>query len=295
MTTKQASTEGLKNKLANQANQAPAAAASKAVSPYRKVEAYLNKMAPQLQAALPDTGITAERLSRITLTTIKMNPALLEANIDSLLGGVMQAAQLGLEPNLMGSCYLIPYKDRRSGVTTVSFQIGYRGLIDLVTRSKEVLYVEAMPVYKGDEFRAIKGTRGELYHQQMFESEERPEDITHFYAYAKMKNGETIFRVMSAQGVNKIRDRHSKSYQYQKNDSIWGQHYEAMGCKTVLKQLCKWLPISVDTQSAIASDETVRKDITEPPAYIDPVIIEHEAEQQQEPHQEQPALHIINE
>ena len=38
--------------------------------------------------------------------------------------------------------------------------------------------------------------------------------------------------------------------------------------KTVIKRLIKYLPISVETQSAIANDETVRKDITEPPIMV---------------------------
>jgi recombination protein RecT len=37
-----------------------------------------------------------------------------------------------------------------------------------------------------------------------------------------------------------------------------------MAMKTIIKRLIKYLPISIETQSAIANDETVRKDITEP-------------------------------
>jgi recombination protein RecT len=104
--TAQASTEHLKNAVAQ-----------------GKAQAYLKAMTPAITEALPKSkGMDAERLSRITLTTMKQNPKLLECSIESLLGAVLQSAQLGLEPNLLGSCYFIPYK----GV--VSFQIGYKGL-----------------------------------------------------------------------------------------------------------------------------------------------------------------------
>jgi recombination protein RecT len=35
-----------------------------------------------------------------------------------------------------------------------------------------------------------------------------------------------------------------------------------MAMKTVLKRLIKYLPISIETQSAVSYDETVKKDIT---------------------------------
>lgn len=284
--TKTASTENLKNQLANQQQGAAAPQQNKAVSPYRKVEAYLNKMAPQITAALPTTGVTAERLSRITLTTIKTNPGLLDATIDSLLGAVMQSAQLGLEPGLLGSCYFIPYKDKNSGQTTVSFQIGYRGLIDLVSRSGEVMTIKANAVYTNDEFFYEYGLNENLKH---IPARGDRGEIEYFYAYAKLKNGGYAFEVMSVEEINRIRDKHSISYRFQKNNSIWGQHYDAMAKKTVIKQLIKYLPISVEVQNQIAHDETSRKDITEPPKHIDPLIIDQEPEQIAE----QSGLHVV--
>ena len=56
------------------------------LSPYRKVEQTLEQLRPQILKALPNTGITPERLSRITLTTIKMNPLLLNCDSESHLG-----------------------------------------------------------------------------------------------------------------------------------------------------------------------------------------------------------------
>ena len=296
---KTASTENLKNRLIAGEGSAPAAPPA-AVSPYRKVEAYLKRLEPQITSALPRTGITVERLNRIALNTIKQNATLLEAvatqhGMETFLGSIMQAAALGLEPNMLGSCYLVPFREKNKGIT-VSFQIGYRGYIDLVTRSGEVLYIDAAPVYKGDIFRASKGTKNELYHEQTWESDEESADITHFYAYAKLKNGETVFRVMSVKAINKIRDRHSKSYQYQQGGSIWAQHYEAMGMKTVIKQLVKMLPISVDLAEKLVQDEVVRKDITEPPQFVDQNnIIEADYAPEAEQQEHQPEQEIITE
>jgi recombination protein RecT len=279
--TKTANTEQLKNRIAQQEikeQQPQQPQQQTGVSPYRKVEAYLSAMTPQLEQALPKTGITAERLSRLTLTTIRLNPTLLEADLQSLLGAVMQSAQLGLEPNLLGSCYFIPYKDKNSGITTVSFQIGYRGLIDLVSRTGEVLTIVANPVYTNDEFYYEYGLNEQLKHVPV--RGERG-DLEYFYAYAKLRNGGHAFVVMSIEEINKIRDQHSINYKFKKNNSLWAKHYEAMAKKTVIKQLVKYLPISVEVLNDIAHDETVRKDITEEARHIDPAEIEAPAEEEQ--------------
>ena len=260
MATKQASTNHLANAIVK--NNQGAAATNTAVSPYRKAQAYLEKMKPAIAQALPkNTGMSPERLSRITLTTIKQNPGLLNCSIESLLGAVLQSAQLGLEPNLMGSCYFIPYKN------TVSFQIGYRGLIDLVTRKGEVQTIVAKEVRKGDLFKYEWGRNEDLKHIPAPEHERG--EIEYFYAYAILKNGGFSFEDMHISAIEKIRNEYSVSYKFDKNgSSIWVKNYEAMAKKTVIKQLIKYLPISVDIAEAVSHDETVRKDITEDAVHV---------------------------
>jgi recombination protein RecT len=260
--TKTASTDGLKNAM-NQA-QEKAGQNLAELSPYRRAEAYLNKMKPQILQALPKSkGMDVERLNRITLTTIKTNPKLLECSIESLLGSVLQSAQLGLEPNLLGSCYFIPYKGQ------VSFQIGYRGLIDLATRKGEVLTIVAKEVRAGDTFHYEYGKNEDLKHIPA--PHDQRGEITHVYAYAHLKNGAFTFDVMHVSEIEKVRNEHSQAYKFDSKGSIWVKHYEAMAKKTVIKRLVKYLPISVETQNSIAHDETIRKDITSEATHYDPL------------------------
>jgi recombination protein RecT len=257
---KQASTQAL-----NQAMQSQAAPAQQqtGVDPYRRAQSYLKAMVPAITEALPKSkGMDAERLTRITLTTLKTNPKLLECSIESLLGCVLTSAQLGLEPNLLGSCYFIPYKG------TVSFQIGYKGLIDLVTRKGEVTTIVAQEVRKGDYFHWEFGRNETLVHKPAPNNERG--EIEYFYAYAHMKNGGFTFQVMHISEIEKVRNDYSISYKYDQKGSIWVKHFEAMAAKTVIKKLIKYLPISVETQSAIANDETIRKDITADVMRVDP-------------------------
>jgi recombination protein RecT len=254
----QASTNELNNAI--QQNNQQVQHQNTGVDPYRRAQAYLKAMAPAISEALPKSnGMSAERLSRITLTTIKQNPKLLECSIESLLGAVLQSAQLGLEPNLMGSCYFIPFKGQ------VSFQIGYRGLIDLACRKGEVTSIVAQEVRRGDKFHYEFGRNETLVHVPAPHNQRG--DIEYFYAYAHLKNGGFTFQVMHVSEIEKIRNDHSMAYQGAQKynntaNAVWVKHYEAMACKTVIKKLIKYLPISVETQNAIAHDETIRRDIT---------------------------------
>src|SRR5699024_3241257 len=85
-------------------------------------EDYLKQMAPTKSQALPK-HMDVDRLMRLTMTTIRTTPELREADVGSLLGGVMQAAQRGLEPRLLGQCYLLPFQNRKKGITEVQFII----------------------------------------------------------------------------------------------------------------------------------------------------------------------------
>jgi recombination protein RecT len=163
----------------------------------------------------------------------------------------------------MGSCYFIPYK----GV--VSFQIGYRGLIDLVTRKGEVQTIVANPVYENDIFVEEYG-KNEVFRHVPNRSGDRGR-LKYFYAYAQMANGGFKAHVMSVEEIEKIRNEHSMSYRYDKTGSIWVKHYEAMAIKTCIKQLVKLLPISIETHQAISHDETVRKDITADAVHVEAV------------------------
>src|SRR6185369_356853 len=72
------------------------------------IRTMLEKAKPQIRMALP-RHLDADRMLRISMTSIRRTPALLSCNPQSLLGAIMQASQLGLEPDgVLGLAYLIP-------------------------------------------------------------------------------------------------------------------------------------------------------------------------------------------
>lgn len=69
----------------------------------------IKAMEPEIKKALPSV-ITPERFTRMVFTALSSTPKLQQCTPQSFLGAMMQAAQLGLEPNTpLGQAYLIPY------------------------------------------------------------------------------------------------------------------------------------------------------------------------------------------
>ncbi|WP_081895127.1 recombination protein RecT [Mesoaciditoga lauensis] len=224
-------------------------------SPYKNVQDLLKRMAPEIQRALPK-HLDADRIARIALTEMRKNPKLLNCSNTSLLGAIMTAAQLGLEPGALGHVYLIPYYNSKTKSMEVQLQIGYKGMLDLVRRSGEITSISAHTVHENDEFEFEYGLAEKLRHIPNI-SQDRGE-ITAVYAVAHFKDGGYSFLVMSKGDVEKIRKR-SKS----PNFGPWVTDYDAMARKTAIKQLCKYLPISVEIQKAIAADETTKRGISQ--------------------------------
>jgi recombination protein RecT len=267
MTTKQA--DKLKTEIAKQEQKQLAQQGEKK----QTLIDLMMKYKPQFEMALPK-HLNADRLIRLAVTEFRRNPALRECTPESLLGAVMQAAQVGLEPDPLGSCYLVPFNNKKKGpdgkeywVKEVQLVIGYKGLIELVRRSGQVTSIVANEVYENDEFEFEYGLNEKLYHKPKLDGDRG--NLKCFYAYARFKDGGYAFTVMSVEQINEIRDKFSKSRN--KNGEVfgpWKDHYESMAKKTVIKQLVKYMPISVEIQNQIVLDETVHSSFKEEPKQI---------------------------
>ena len=212
--------------------------------------------AKQFATALPK-HINTGRFVRIAITTIRQNPKLAQCSQESLLGALMVSAQLGLEPGTLGQCYLIPFENKRMGTVECQFQIGYKGLIELLRRSGQLSDIYSYTVYENDDFNIEYGLSRTLTHKPNFD--ERGE-IKGFYAVAILKDGAKAFEYMTKDEVVKHEEKYRKgSY---KND-VWNKNFEEMAQKTVVKKLLKWLPVSVEFLDMINKDEKSFKTVNE--------------------------------
>lgn len=197
---------------------------------------------PQIALALP-RHLSADRMLRIAMTSVRRTPALLSCTPQSLVGAVIQAAQLGLEPDgVLGHAYLVPYKD------TCQLIVGYKGYIDLARRSGQISTIYARVVYAKDQFDYSFGLNETLEH--IPSRDPQPGDIVFAYAVIKMKDGGIQFDVMNKREIDAIRERSAS-----KNDGPWVTDYAEMAKKTVLRRVCKMAPLSVEVARAVALDE----------------------------------------
>ena len=211
---------------------------------------YVVSMQGEIAKALPKV-MTPERFTRIALSAISSNKKLAECTPQSFLAAMMNAAQLGLEPNTpLGQTYLIPYK------SACTFQLGYKGLIDLAYRSGEVKTIMAQTVYENDEFDFEFGLTPKLHHVPAKSNRGNP---VWFYAVFKTVNGGEGFEVMSVEDVKAHAKKYSKSY----SDGPWQTNFEEMAKKTVLKKALKYAPIKTEFVRQIETDETIKSDISD--------------------------------
>ena len=223
------------------------------------IKQWVVAMEPQIAKALPSV-ITPERFSRMVLTAISTNPALAECTPDSFCAAMMNAAQLGLEPNTpLGQAYLIPFNNRKKGSKEVQFQIGYKGLIDLAHRSGEFRVIYAKEVYEKDEFEYEFGLEPKLYHKPNVDDLDRGK-VTYYYAVFTLVNGGFGFDVMSTSEVEEFARRYSQSYQ--KSSSPWKTNFDEMAKKTVLKRALKYAPIKTEFVKQMTEDATIKTDIS---------------------------------
>lgn len=238
--------------------------ANKASSPAGKAKTLMDlfdEMKPAIKQAIPK-HMTPERLLRIATTSIRTNPKLKICTPESLLGAVMQCAQLGLEPSILGHAYLIPYKNKKKDgqrewlEDECQFQIGYKGLIELARRTGQISSIMAQAVHEKDVFEYEYGINEKLRHVP---ADGDRGQVTRYYAYAKFKDGGYSFLVMSKQDIMIHRDRFSKSKDKQgRHYGPWLDHFDEMAKKSVLKALMKYMPISVEFQRAVDQDETTK-------------------------------------
>jgi len=224
----------------------------------------IEKSVKELGRALP-AHLNADRLVRIALTCLRINPELMKCTPESFLGSLFLSAQMGIEP-MAGRSYLLPFNNKRKingewkTIKECQFLLGYRGLIELFYRHEAALAIDMQTVYTNDVFDYAYGTNSFINHKPALK--ERGE-VMGFYAIAKLKGGASIFRFMSLEDAMGHGKKHSKTFN--KNDnkfsdySPWSTEPEAMCKKTVLIQLCKVLPLSVEIQRIIGVDETSRE------------------------------------
>jgi recombination protein RecT len=194
-----------------------------------------------VKAMLPE-HMNEARFAALVMACASKDPKVLLCTGESIITAINQAASLGLEINsATGECYLIPFGK------TATLVPGYKGLVKLAIRSREVVSVEARLVYAEEKNFAVHyGTDARIEHQPDFEVKREANTVAFAYAVATLPNGGKVFEVMTRGQLDGIRARSAG-----KDRGPWITDREEMYRKTVTRRLCKYLPMSPELAQAV--------------------------------------------
>lgn len=240
--------------IAELRQQTPPARPLADMKPREQIAYLLDQKKGELAKMLPKT-LSIDRLLKVAQIAATTTPALAECDVPSLVGAIGQCAQMGLEPNtVLGHAYLVPFNVKRKDtqgrerwVKSVQVVIGYKGLIDLARRSGQIVSIAAHEVCEADHFELVYGLDEKLNHTPAMGDRG---NVVGFYAVAKLQGGGHAFEFMSLHQVREI----MKATQSKGGYGPWKDHFIEMGRKTVIRRLAKYLPLSVEFQTAAALD-----------------------------------------
>lgn len=200
------------------------------------------------------------------------NPQLKDCDPASIVSVGLQANSLNLSMSpTLGEAYAVPY----GGVA--QFQVGKNGLVQLAIRTGQYLDIDSMTVHEGEYKGRDRATGKPVF--EFIEDDEKRESlpVIGYLAFFEMLNGfrKTVF--FSKEKVLGWAKRYSKAFdenlyrkyetylktgegmtdsELKKCSSPWYSSFDAMGEKTVLKQLLlKWGAKSTELLTAMDSDE----------------------------------------
>jgi recombination protein RecT len=194
----------------------------------------------QLKSALGESS-SAFAASIIDIYTGDTN--LQQCDPKLVVMNAMKAAVLKLPINKsLGYAWIVPFNGNPT------FQIGYKGLIQLAMRTGEYRHLNADIVYEG-EYQSKNKLTGEF----SLNGTRKSETVIGYFAYFELRNGFSKTLYMTTAEVTAHAKKYSKSFNGQY--SPWKTEFDKMALKTVLRNLLThWGFLSVEMANAIESD-----------------------------------------
>ena len=225
---------------------------------------------------------TANRFISSIVSAVATTPALQECTPKTVVSAALLGEGLKLSPSpQLGQFYMVPFKqkektDRNGNViqqacTNATFVLGYKGYIQLATRSGEYKRINAMPIKEGelvsynpfddeielaytdnDELRETLPTIG---YYAMFEYHNGFKKVMYWSKDKMLAYADQYAPAFSAKAYKDIQEGKVSERDMWKYSSFWYKDFDRMACKTMLRQLIsKWGLMSIDMQKAYEAD-----------------------------------------
>ena len=192
------------------------------------------------------TLMTPERVIKMALTAGARDSKLYNCTPASIVLALMAAAEVGLDcSGVTGKAYLIPFG--RDAV----FMPGYKGYIDIATRTGVAKKIEAWNIHENDFFEEERGDNPRITHKPAPLGKDPGERIG-AYAIATLTNGEKISCVMRKDELDKV-----KKNAQARGGAVWKTWPEEMERKTAIRRLYKLMPSNPEIDKLLELEERV--------------------------------------
>lgn len=212
--------------------------------------AFVSERKANLEAAMCERArqyMTPDKLLDLLRVALTRLPALLDCTPESVLFGLMRAAETALDPSGKGGlAYLIPFRNRKTSKLEAEFIPGYKGVRLNLLRSGVAVKVEARVVYEDDKFEYQYGDTPSIAHFPSEHNYQQPDQVWNAikaaYAIAWLSNGLTQFEVITKDELRRIRDTSKAGDQ-----GPWNTWPDMMAKKSAVKRLGNALSVDPDS------------------------------------------------
>lgn len=143
--------------------------------------------------------------------------------------------------------YLVPFGG------AITFMPSYMGLVDVLINNGLVRKIEAHPVFDGEKFEVMHGSKEGLFHEPNPWGKRDKENLKGCYYFAVMTDGTELFDTMSVEEIEKIRKRAPSA----KSSSPWDTDYVEMAKKCLVRRAFKMIPKAGISEDKIKALEAV--------------------------------------
>ena len=217
--------------------------------------AYLNQDAIKNQINQVVGGKNGTRFITSIVSAVNANAQLMACDNGSIVAAALVGEALKLSPSpTLGHFYMVPYNDKEKG-KVAQFQLGYKGYIQLAIRSGQYKRLNVLAIKEGELIR-FDPLNEEIEVRLIDDEEERENAPTiGYYAMFEYTNGFKKAMYWSRQKMESHAEKYSMGYKAHKGYTFWEKDFDAMACKTMLRQLIsKWGIMSIEMQKALEGD-----------------------------------------
>jgi recombination protein RecT len=169
----------------------------------------------------------------------------------SIMPCLHNAVKLGLNPDpAMGQIYFVPYNGK------LTYQVGYKGMLELARRSGQIRDMRAYIVDRVDEFSFHEDERGQHFiFRPRFDGQHLGELLV--LSVATLADGSQVAHPMESARIDEIKKRVlARTPGSPWKDTLFETE---MRKKTAIRRHCKTLPVSPELAQAIEDDERAER------------------------------------